>query len=69
MMLILCYDFKLREPHAFMYVMYIGILPHYVILVWTHTFDIYVRHDIIRACPFSMASGDMLARCALSNQA
>ena len=27
MILILCFDFNLWEPHAFMYVMYIGYFP------------------------------------------
>lgn len=31
--LIICYDFKSSGPHIFMYVMYIGILLLYVMLV------------------------------------
>ena len=48
MMLMLCYECKSWGPHACMYVMCIGLLLHYVMLVWTRTFDIYVRHDIMR---------------------
>ena len=49
--LILCYGFKPWEPHTFMYVMCIEMLPRYVMLVRTHIFDIYVHHDIMQALP------------------
>ena len=32
--------------------MHIGILPYCVLLVCTHTFDIYVCHDIMQTFPF-----------------
>ena len=43
---------KIMGPHACMYVMCIGILPRYVMLVRTCTFSIYVHHDIMQAFPF-----------------
>ena len=39
--MILCFDFNLWEPHAFMFVMYIRILSRYVMLVRMCTF--YIR--------------------------
>ena len=51
-MWMICFECKSWEPHACMYVMCIGILPRYVMLVWTRTFNIYVHHYIMRASPF-----------------
>ena len=48
----LYYDYKSWEPHAFMYVMYIGRHFRYVMLVRMHTFDIYVRNDIMQVFLF-----------------
>ena len=41
-----------RGTLCMMYVMCIGILSRYVMLVWMHTIDIYVRHDIMQVFPF-----------------
>ena len=43
---------KIMGIHAYMYVMCIGILPRYVMLVRMHTFDIYICYDIMRVFPF-----------------
>jgi len=43
---------KIMGPRACMYVMCIGILPRYVILVRMHTFDIYVWHVIMKTFSF-----------------
>ena len=56
----ICFDFKPWGPHLFIYVMCIGILLHYVMLVRMHTFDTYVRHDIMRA--FSSVVSDNACR-------
>ena len=48
----LCYECKSWGPHVCMCVMCIGILSCYVMLVRTRTFDIYVRHDIMRVFSF-----------------
>ena len=66
MILMLCYECKLWGPHACMYVMCIEILPHYVMLVWTRTFDIYVRHDIMRVFFFCGVSRRHTALCLTS---
>ena len=52
MMIMLCYKCKLWGPYACMYIMCIKMLPRFVMLVRTHTFDIYVCHDIMPAYPF-----------------
>ena len=44
--------FKPWGPRTFMYVTCIRILSCYVMLVWAHTFDIYVRHDIMQVFLF-----------------
>ena len=49
LMLMLCDECKSRERHACMYVMCIELLLCYIMLVWTHTFDIYICHDIMPA--------------------
>lgn len=43
---------KIMGPYACMYVMCIEIFFHYVMLVRTRTFAIYVRHYIMRVFPF-----------------
>ena len=60
MILSICFDFKPWGPHVFIYVMCIGIFLHYIILVRMHTFDTYVRHDIMRA--FSSVVSDNACR-------
>ena len=52
MMLILCYVCKSWGSHACMYVTCIRMLPRYVILVQTRSFDIYFYHDIMWAFLF-----------------
>ena len=47
MMLLLCYEGKSWGSHACIYVMCIGIILHYIMLVRTRNFDIHVRHDIM----------------------
>ena len=51
MMLMLCYEWKSWGLHSCMYVMCIGMLLHYVMLVQTLTFNIY-GHDIMHAFLF-----------------
>ena len=43
---------KIMGPRTCMYVMCIVILPRYVMLVRMHTFDIYVRHVIMKTFSF-----------------
>ena len=45
---------KIMGPNECMYVVCIGILPRYVMLVRTRMFNIYVSHDIMHAFSFLM---------------
>ena len=51
-------------PHAFMCVICIGIFLYYDMLERARTFDIYVRHDILRTFSFLWRPGTCNALCS-----